>query len=80
MIEPGRSTFDGLEDDAGVIVGDDVGVAVFGLVYFQVGVLPRELLAWIDGLVGRSGRGQGVRGWVCRGSGGHCSPRTPGRA
>lgn len=26
--------FDGLEDDAGVVVGDDVGVAVFGFVYF----------------------------------------------
>lgn len=43
-------TFDGQEDDARVVVGDHVGVAVLGLVHFEVGVLPRELLARVDGL------------------------------
>lgn len=54
-MEPGapRATFNGLEDDARVVVGDDVGVAVLGLVHFQVGMLPRELLARIDGLRGK---------------------------
>lgn len=84
MTEPGapRATFDGLEDDTRVVVGDDVGIAVFGLVHFQVGVLPCELLARIDGLRGR-GCG-GVSGWVSVGPGewevGASSPRTPGRA
>ena len=59
MMEPGapHATFDGLEDDTRVVVGDDVGIAVFGFVHFQVGVLPRELLARIDGLRGRGGGG-----------------------
>lgn len=43
-------TFDGQQDDARVVVGDHVGVAVFGLVHFQVGVLPGELLAGVNGL------------------------------
>lgn len=45
-------TLDGSQDDAGVVVGDDVGVTIFGLVHLQVGVFPGELLAWIDGLMG----------------------------
>lgn len=40
------------QDDAGVVVGDDVGVTIFGLVHLQVGVFPGELLAWIDRLIG----------------------------
>lgn len=45
-------TFDGQQDDPGVVVGNHVGVAVLGLVHFQVGVLPGELLARVDGLQG----------------------------
>lgn len=45
-------TLDGSQDDAGVVVGDDVGVTIFGLVHLQVGVFPGELLAWIDRLKG----------------------------
>lgn len=45
-----RLTFDGRQDDAGVIVGDDVGVAVLGFVDLQVGMFPGELLARINGL------------------------------
>lgn len=33
-----------------MVVRDDVSVAVFGLVDFQVGMLPGELLAGVDGL------------------------------
>lgn len=44
-------TFDGRQDDTGVVVGDDVGVTIFGLVHLQVGVFPGELLARIDGLM-----------------------------
>ena len=33
-----------------MVVGDDIGIAVLGLVHFQVGVLPRKLLARVDGL------------------------------
>lgn len=36
--------------DTGVVIGDDVGVAILGFVDFQVRVLPGELLSWIDGL------------------------------
>lgn len=43
-------TIYGRQHDSGVIVGDDVSVAVFGLVHLHVGVLPGELLARIDGL------------------------------
>lgn len=43
-------TLDGSQDDTGVVVGDDVGVTIFGLVHLQVGVFPGELLAWIDRL------------------------------
>lgn len=43
-------TLDGSQDDAGVVVGDDVGVTIFGLVHLQVGVFPGELLAWINRL------------------------------
>lgn len=44
------------QDDAGVVIGDDVGVTIFGLVHLQVGVLPGELLAWINRLMGGRGR------------------------
>lgn len=57
-------TINGSQDDPGVVVGDDVGVAIFGLVHLQVGVFPGELLAWVDRLmtVPRPGkRGQGDR-------------------
>lgn len=47
----GVLTFDGSQDDSGVIVGDDVGVAIFGLVHLQVGVFPGELLARVNRLV-----------------------------
>ncbi len=45
-------TLDGSQDNAGVVVGDDVGVSIFGLVHLQVGVFPGELLAWINRLMG----------------------------
>ena len=35
-----------------MVVGDDVGVAVLGLVHLQVGVLPRELLPGVNRLQG----------------------------
>lgn len=56
------TTFDGLEDDARVVIGDDVGVAVFGLVHLQVGMFPRELLPGVDGLWRQEGEVCGV-GW-----------------
>lgn len=34
-----------------MVVGDDVGIAVLGLVHLQVGVVPRELLAGLNALV-----------------------------
>lgn len=47
-----------------MVVRDDVGVTVLGLVHFQVGMLPRELLAGVDGLQGEvRGGGVGVRHW-----------------
>ena len=36
------------EDDPGVVVGDDVGVAVFLAVVVESGVVPVELLAGLD--------------------------------
>lgn len=45
-----HSTFNGQQDDARVVVGDHVGVTVLGLVHFEVGVLPGELLARVNGL------------------------------
>lgn len=44
-------TIDGSQDDSGVVVGDDVGVTIFGLVHLQVGVFPGELLARVDRLM-----------------------------
>ena len=38
------------EDDAGVVVGDHVGVAVLGFVGLEVRVVPCELLARLDRL------------------------------
>lgn len=43
-------TFDWSQDDSRVVIGDDVGVTIFGLVHLQVGMFPGELLAWIDRL------------------------------
>ena len=48
-------TFNGSQDDSGVVVCYDVSVAVLGLVDLQVGVLPGELLPWIDRLTHRGG-------------------------
>lgn len=45
-------TFNWSQNDPGVVVRYHVGVAVFGLVHFQVGVLPGELLTGVDGLGG----------------------------
>lgn len=47
-----KLTFDGSQDHTRVVVGDDVGVTIFGLVHLQVGVLPGELLARINRLMG----------------------------
>lgn len=43
-------TVNGSQDDTGVVVGDDVGITIFGLVHLQVGMFPGELLPWIDRL------------------------------
>lgn len=51
----GRRTVDSREQDPGVVVGDDVGVAVLWFVDLQVGVLPGELLTRVDGLWSRGG-------------------------
>lgn len=55
----GSLTLNGSQDDAGVVVGNDVGVTILGLVHLQVGMFPGELLAWIDGLMGGRGGGGG---------------------
>ena len=62
-------TVHGGQNHAGVVVGDDVCVAVLWLVYLHVGVLPGKLLARIDGLREQEGererggeRGNGERG------------------
>lgn len=38
------------QNDPGVVIGDDIGVAILGFIDLQVGVLPGELLSRIDGL------------------------------
>lgn len=38
-----------------MVVGDDVGVTIFGLVHLQVGVFPGKLLARIDRLIRERG-------------------------
>lgn len=43
-------TLDAGENNSGVVVGNDVGVAVLWFVDLQVGVLPCELLTGIDRL------------------------------
>lgn len=55
-------TFDGQQDHPRVVVGDDVGVAVLGLVHLQVGVLPGELLPRVDGLQHWERKREGQRG------------------
>ena len=45
-----RLTLNAGEDNPGVVVGDDVGVAVLWFVDLQVGVLPGELLSRVNGL------------------------------
>ena len=39
------------EDDPGVVVGNNIGIAVLWLVDLHVGVLPGELLSWINRLL-----------------------------
>lgn len=39
-----------------MVVGDYIGVPVFGFVHLQVGVLPSELLTRVNGLEGRGGK------------------------
>lgn len=80
---PDTATFEGLQDDTGVVVGDDIGVAVLRLVGLQVRMFPGELLPGVDGLQGQGG----LRlGWVGAGTAGlkqdlrPSSPHTPGRA
>lgn len=46
----GALTIDGGEHHSGVVVGNDVCIAVLWLVDFHVGVLPGKLLARINGL------------------------------
>lgn len=57
-------TVHGGQHDSGVIVGDDVGVAVFRFVHLHVGVLPGELLTRINGLE-RGARKEGKRKTDC---------------
>lgn len=52
----GTLTIDGGEHHPGVVVGDDVCIAVLWLVHFHVGILPGELLARVDGLEQRRQR------------------------
>lgn len=49
------------EDDPGVVVGNNICIAVLWLVDLQVGVLPGELLSWINRLTHRGG-GERQRG------------------
>lgn len=78
-VHPGVTlTIDGGQDDAGVIVGDHVCIAVFRFVHFQVGVLPRELLPGIDGLRREEGGREGGRQQRLQQSGmGCCSTQRP---
>lgn len=55
-----RLTIDGGKDDSRMVVGNDICVAVFGLVHLQVGILPCELLSRVNGLPGTEKAG-GVR-------------------
>lgn len=48
-----RLTINGGQHDSGVIVSDDVCIAVLGLVDLQVGVFPGELLAGVNRLQNR---------------------------
>jgi len=43
-------TLDGSQDDTGMVIGNDVGIAVLWFIDLQVGVLPRELLTGVNGL------------------------------
>lgn len=52
----GIPTIDGGEHHPGVVIGDDVCIAVLWFVHFHVGVLPGELLARVDGLQQRRRR------------------------
>lgn len=52
------------QDDPGVVVRDDVGVAVFGLVDFQVRMLPGELLTGVDGLEPKTANARRHIQWV----------------
>ncbi len=43
------------KDDSGVVVGNNICIAVLWLVDVKVGVLPCELLSWINRLTNRGG-------------------------
>ena len=43
------------EDDPGVVVGNNICIAILWLIDLQVGVLPCELLSWIHRLTCRGG-------------------------
>lgn len=49
------------EDDPGVVVGYNICIAVLWLVDLQVGVLPGELLSWINRLTHRGREWEGER-------------------
>lgn len=46
-------TIHGCEDHSGVVVGDNICIAILWLVNLEVGVLPGELLPWIYRLTQR---------------------------
>lgn len=52
-------TVHGCEDDPGVVVSNNICITVLWLVDLQVGVLPGELLSWINRL---DTQALGVRG------------------
>lgn len=45
-----RLTLNAGENDPGVVVGNDIGVAILWFIHLQVGVLPCELLPGVDRL------------------------------
>lgn len=51
-------TINGGEEDSRMVIGNDVCIAVLGLVHLRVGILPRELLSRVNGLpeMGETGR------------------------
>lgn len=43
-------TINGGEEDTRMVIGNDVCIAVLGLVHLRVGILPCELLSRVNGL------------------------------